>query len=76
MSLNIERNIHPCLAIFDLDETLIAADSASLWIAYMVKHNLASEELQQQEEAMMKAYAQGKLDMAEAAHEKRESVSR
>ncbi|WP_305374562.1 HAD family hydrolase [Photobacterium leiognathi] len=65
MSLNIERNIHPCLAIFDLDETLIAADSASLWIAYMVKHNLASEELQQQEEAMMKAYAQGKLDMAD-----------
>ncbi|MBP2701215.1 HAD family hydrolase [Photobacterium lucens] len=65
MSFNPQRHIHPCLAIFDLDETLIAADSASLWIAYMVKHNLASAELQQQEEAMMKAYAQGKLDMAD-----------
>ncbi|MGL5343287.1 MAG: HAD family hydrolase [Plesiomonas sp.] len=52
------------LALFDLDETLLAGDSASLWLAYMVEHGLAEPELLLKEQALMAEYHQGTLDMA------------
>lgn len=51
------------LAIFDLDETLIAADSASLWNHFLVEKGLAPVSLLTHEHAMMTAYAKGTLDM-------------
>ncbi|MDO6705945.1 HAD family phosphatase [Photobacterium sp. 1_MG-2023] len=53
----------PNLAIFDLDETLIAADSASLWVSFIVEKGLADERLIAQERALMKDYAKGSMDM-------------
>lgn len=54
---------NPYLAVFDLDETLIAADSASLWIAYLVEQGIAPASLLEEEQEMMKAYAKGEMDM-------------
>ncbi|MBP8281195.1 MAG: HAD family hydrolase, partial [Aeromonas sp.] len=51
------------LALFDLDETLIAGDSASLWLEYMVAEELAPEDMVAEEQAMMSLYHQGKMDM-------------
>lgn len=51
------------LALFDLDETLIAGDSASLWLEYMVAEELAPATMVAEEQAMMSLYHQGKLDM-------------
>ncbi|MBO1520204.1 HAD family hydrolase [Oceanisphaera pacifica] len=51
------------LAIFDLDETLIAGDSASLWLAFMVRRQLASADILVQEKNLMDAYYQGQMDM-------------
>ncbi|AJR06116.1 HAD family hydrolase [Photobacterium gaetbulicola] len=56
-------NNKPYLAIFDLDETLIAADSASLWSAYLVSKGIAPASLLLEEKAMMEAYAKGQMDM-------------
>ncbi|PSW19795.1 HAD-IB family hydrolase [Photobacterium sanctipauli] len=53
----------PFLAIFDLDETLIAADSASLWSAFLVERGIASTTLLEEEQDFMKAYAKGDMDM-------------
>lgn len=55
--------ITPYLAIFDLDETLIAADSASLWSAYLVDKGVAPSTLLVDEKEMMEAYAKGQMDM-------------
>ncbi|WP_298722270.1 HAD family phosphatase [uncultured Oceanisphaera sp.] len=52
------------LAIFDLDETLIAGDSASLWLAFLVRRQLASTDILEREHALMKDYYQGRMDMA------------
>ncbi len=51
------------LAIFDLDETLIAADSARLWNHFLVEKGLAPSSLLTHEHAMMAAYTKGSLDM-------------
>ncbi|WP_297476812.1 HAD family hydrolase [uncultured Photobacterium sp.] len=51
------------LAIFDLDETLIAADSARLWSHFLVEKGLAPVALLTHETAMMTAYAKGTIDM-------------
>ncbi|MBU3824116.1 MAG: HAD-IB family hydrolase [Candidatus Oceanisphaera merdipullorum] len=51
------------LAIFDLDETLIAGDSASLWLEYLVDRKLISADILAQEKCLMAAYYQGQLDM-------------
>ena len=51
------------LALFDLDETLIAGDSASLWLEYMVAGELAPAGMVAEEQAMMSLYHQGKMDM-------------
>ena len=41
------------LALFDLDETLIAGDSASLWLEYMVAEQLAPAGMVAEEQGMM-----------------------
>ena len=51
------------LALFDLDETLIAGDSASLWLEYMVAQELAPAGMVAEEQGMMSLYHQGKMDM-------------
>ena len=51
------------LALFDLDETLIAGDSASLWLEYMVAEELAPAGMVAEEQGMMSLYHQGKMDM-------------
>ena len=51
------------LALFDLDETLIAGDSASLWLEHMVAQELAPATMVAEEQAMMSLYHQGKMDM-------------
>ena len=53
------------LALFDLDETLIAGDSSSLWLEYMVAQELAPAGMIAEEQAMMSLYHQGKMDMQE-----------
>lgn len=53
------------LALFDLDETLIRADSASLWIEYLRDIAWVDQGFQQQEQAMMENYASGKMSMQE-----------
>lgn len=51
------------LAIFDLDDTLIAGDSASLWLEFLVAEGLAPSGMLDRERDMMDAYRQGKLRM-------------
>ncbi|NIH11922.1 MAG: HAD family hydrolase [Serratia symbiotica] len=51
------------LALFDLDETLIDTDSASLWIRWLVAQGVAPAELELQEQQLMQLYYQGKLSM-------------
>ncbi|OIN06601.1 HAD family hydrolase [Oceanisphaera psychrotolerans] len=51
------------LAIFDLDDTLIDGDSASLWLAFMVERRLAPADLLRQEHQLMLDYHQGCMDM-------------
>lgn len=52
------------LAIFDLDETLIAGDSASLWLDFLVRRQLAPADILERERELMTAYYQGRMDMA------------
>jgi HAD superfamily hydrolase (TIGR01490 family) len=51
------------LALFDLDDTLIAGDSASLWLQFMVTQGLAPASMIADEQAMMVRYHAGSLDM-------------
>ncbi|PSJ45053.1 HAD family hydrolase [Zobellella taiwanensis] len=51
------------LAIFDLDETLIAGDSASLWLAFLAREGRVSEALLAEERRLMADYYQGEMDM-------------
>ncbi|OXY83425.1 HAD family hydrolase [Oceanimonas doudoroffii] len=51
------------LAIFDLDETLIAGDSATLWLSFLAEHGLASEALLAEERRLMENYYRGTMDM-------------
>lgn len=52
------------LALFDLDETLISDDSSGLWLRWLVDKGLASQELAEQEQYLMKQYYQGSLSMS------------
>ncbi|MGL5146784.1 MAG: HAD family hydrolase, partial [Plesiomonas shigelloides] len=52
------------LAIFDLDDTLLAGDSASLWLEYMVNTGMAPFSMLATEQAMMQQYRKGALDMS------------
>lgn len=51
------------LAIFDLDETLIAGDSATLWLQWLVAEGHAPAELLAQEASLMQRYRLGELRM-------------
>ncbi|WP_028534966.1 HAD family hydrolase [Paludibacterium yongneupense] len=51
------------LAIFDLDDTLIDGDSASLWLRFLVREGHAPADMLPREAAMMDAYRAGRLDM-------------
>ncbi|NDL65184.1 HAD family hydrolase [Acerihabitans arboris] len=54
------------LALFDLDETLINGDCASLWGRYMIKLGWAQNDgFAQREQALMLQYQQGTLSMEE-----------
>ncbi|MDW5416137.1 HAD family hydrolase [Iodobacter sp. CM08] len=51
------------LAIFDLDDTLIDGDSASLFLQFLVDEGVAEHSMLAQEAALMRAYHQGVLRM-------------
>ena len=53
------------LALFDLDDTLLNGDSATLWFHFMVTKGVASQAMLAKEEQMMAYYYAGQLDMAE-----------
>lgn len=53
------------LALFDLDDTLLAGDTASLWFEHMVAQGWASLRMARQEQALMAAYYAGTLAMEE-----------
>lgn len=53
------------LALFDLDETLICEDSASLWSRWLVSQGYAPATLIEQERALMARYCQGLLSAEE-----------
>lgn len=53
------------LAIFDLDDTLLAGDSASLFCQFLVVKELAPKTLIQQDEAFYQQYSAGNLSMAD-----------
>jgi len=53
------------LALFDLDETLICEDSASLWSRWLVSQGYAPASLIEQERALMARYSQGLLSVEE-----------
>lgn len=53
------------LALFDLDDTLLAGDSATLWFHFMVTKGIAPTAMLAEEERMMACYYAGELDMAE-----------
>lgn len=51
------------LVLFDLDETLIDGDSASLWSEFMLHRGLVDHEFIAQEQLMMQKYAAGEMSM-------------
>ena len=54
------------LYVFDLDETLIAADSGVLWNQFMLEKGLVTDpSFLQQDAYLMQQYAQGELDIDE-----------
>jgi HAD superfamily hydrolase (TIGR01490 family) len=55
------------LALFDLDETLINGDSASLWSAYMVDQGWVADKqaFLSQEAELMRQYAVGEMSMSQ-----------
>lgn len=53
------------LALFDLDDTLLDGDSATLWFHYMVELGIAPAAMLAEEEQMMARYYAGELEMAD-----------
>ena len=54
------------LALFDIDDTLIDADAATLWNRWMVSQGMVAQpDFLQREAQMMEQYAAGELDMAD-----------
>lgn len=51
------------LAVFDLDDTLIDGDSATLWLHWLVDHRYADPDMLEQEAALMQRYRAGLLRM-------------
>jgi HAD superfamily hydrolase (TIGR01490 family) len=62
----IDRGRSMPLALFDVDDTLIDGDAASLWSRWMVSQQMVQAPgFLQCEAQMMDRYAQGELDMAD-----------
>ncbi|PKF49641.1 HAD family hydrolase [Enterovibrio nigricans] len=54
------------LAVFDLDETLVSADSMALWHQYLLDKNLTQDpDFMVKDEAFMRDYSAGTLDLPE-----------
>ncbi len=53
------------LALFDLDDTLLDGDSATLWFHFMVAKGIAPAAMLAEEERMMARYYAGELEMAD-----------
>ncbi len=53
------------LALFDLDDTLLDGDSATLWFDYLIKTGIAPKSMQAAEHQMMQLYYRGELAMEE-----------
>ncbi|MEG3755551.1 HAD family hydrolase [Psychromonas arctica] len=54
------------LHIFDMDETLVNGDCASLWSAFLVKKGVVTDpDYLANDKALMEQYAKGELDMEE-----------
>lgn len=53
------------LTIFDLDDTLIGGDSASLWLHYLVQQGWVPPDMLVTEQHMMQVYQRGELSMAD-----------
>ena len=53
------------LALFDLDDTLLDGDSATLWFDYLIKTGIAPQSMQAEEHRMMQLYYRGELAMEE-----------
>ena len=52
------------LYVFDLDETLIHADSAMLWNEFLVKKGIVkTSRFLEEDRRLMQLYSQGKLNM-------------
>ena len=56
------------LALFDLDETLISEDSTGLWLRWLVSQGFASNELIEEEQALMRQYYAGTLSIEDYMH--------
>ena len=53
------------LALFDLDDTLLNGDSATLWFDYLINSGIAPKSMQAAEHQMMQLYYRGELAMEE-----------
>ena len=51
------------LALFDLDDTLIDGDSATLWFDFLIEKGIAPQSMQAEEHAMIQQYYRGELAM-------------
>ncbi|KXF80454.1 HAD family hydrolase [Enterovibrio coralii] len=56
----------PHLAVFDLDETLVSADSMALWHQYLLdRHYTKDADFMEKDEAFMRDYSAGTLNLAD-----------
>ncbi|SET62921.1 HAD family hydrolase [Thorsellia anophelis] len=53
------------IAYFDLDETIVSVDSTTLWLAWLVKQNLATETLLKEDERLLALYYEGRVDITQ-----------
>lgn len=51
------------LALFDLDETIVANDTSYEWIDWLITHNIAEKSLQEKNKQLMEEYYTGKVDI-------------
>ncbi|MDW1988439.1 HAD-IB family hydrolase, partial [Vibrio sp. 811] len=52
------------LYVFDMDETLINADCAMIWNAFLVEKGIATQSnFIEEDQRLMVLYAEGKMDM-------------
>ncbi len=63
MSSEEHKQRIPYLAVFDLDETLIAADASTLWAEYLVAQRGADPKLITENQAVLRKKKHSKLDL-------------